>query len=343
MAGRLLPLDDLVRQSSFDLDDFHSDALATTRYRGHQYGIPILMTAETLVYRTDLLAEAGINVPLSTTQALDAARTLHKPRVGVAGIAWNGGRGTPLGHTFVMIMGAFGQPIINLRATKGGFDAECISKAEMRPMFSTEEALQTVEYLRSLLPYSSPNVLGMSWYDRATAFSGGHAAMAYSHSLLASLFEFNEASPAYRRTGYLPHPSGPRGAPIVPLGGYALAIPANIAPERVQSVWAALGTLTSARAVKLYTMNGSLACPRKSVSAEPEIRALSPILSTIDAMAKRGLLRMWPRPPIPDISDIVSIAGQEVHDALTGRKSTAAALSDAQKRADTLMRERGRY
>jgi multiple sugar transport system substrate-binding protein len=342
-AGRLLQLDSLIAQTRFDLADFYDDALASTRYGGHQYGIPILMTAETLVYRTDLLAEAGIAVPMTVAETLEAARRLHDPRRRIFGLAWNGARGTPLGHSFVMIMGAFGRPVINLRAKGGGFDAEHVTGEEMRPMFLAPEAQETAEYLRALLAYSPPNVLNMSWYDRAAAFANGEAAMAYSHSLLASLFEFNEKSPAYRRAGYVPHPTGPSGRPIAPLGGYALTIPANIEPQRIAPVWSVLSALTSARAVKLYTMNGSLACPRRSVSGDPEIRALSPMLSTIDEMASRGLLKMWPRPPTPDIVDIIAIAGQEIHDALSGLKPIPVALKRAQNRADAIMRERGRY
>lgn len=342
-AGRLLRLDELIAQSNFDAADFHHDALASTRYRGGQYGVPILMTVEMLVYRTDLLAEAGVAAPATVAGALEVARRLHDPGRGLYGLAWNGARGTPLGHSFIMIMGAFGRPVINLRPTPGGFDAEWVDGEETRPMFLSAEARETAEYLKELVAYSPPNVLAMSWYDRAAAFADGRAAMAYSHSLLAPLFELNEKSPAFRRTGYLPHPTGPAGRPIAPLGGYAVAIPANVAPERIPSVWAALQTFTSAHAVRLYTMNGSLACARKSVSGEPQVRALSPMLSAIDDMASRGFVKMWPRPPTPDISDIIAIAGEEIHDALAGHKPVAAALSDAQNRADALMRRRGRY
>jgi multiple sugar transport system substrate-binding protein len=342
-AGRLLALDDLIAQSSFDADDFHADALASTRYRGRQYGIPILMTVEMLVYRTDLLAEAGVAAPITANDALSVARRLHDPRRQLYGLAWNGARGTPLGHSFIMIMGAFGRPVVNLRPTSDGFDTEWVEGEEMRPKFLSPEAHDTAEYLRELLAYSPPNVLSMSWYDRAAAFADGRAAMAYSHSLLAPLFELNEKSPAFRRTGYLPHPTGPAGRPIAPLGGYAVAIPANIAAERIASVWTALQTFTSAHAVRLYTMNGSLACSRRSVRSEPQVRALSPMLSAIDDMASRGILKMWPRPPTPDIPDIITIAGEEIHDALLGRKPIAAALADAQNRADALMRRRGRY
>jgi multiple sugar transport system substrate-binding protein len=342
-AGRLLPLDELIAQSRFDTEDFHDDALASTRYRGRQYGIPILMTAEILVYRTDLLAEIAVAAPTTVAETLDVARRLHNPARGLYGLAWNGARGTPLGHSFIMIMGAFGQPVLNLRPTADGFDAERVEGEEMRPRFLSPQARDTAEYLRELVSCSPPNVLKMSWYDRAAAFADGQTAMAYSHSLLAPLFEFNEKSPAYRRTGYLPHPTGPAGRPIAPLGGYAIAIPANIAPERVSPIWIALQALTSAHATKLYMMNGNLACARKSVSGEPEVRALSPMLSAIDDMASRGFLRMWPRPPVPDISDIIAIAGEEIHDALTGRKTIGRALENAQNRADRLMRERGRY
>jgi multiple sugar transport system substrate-binding protein len=342
-AGRLLPLDELIAQSNFDGKDFHRDALASTRYRGRQYGVPILMTVEMLVYRTDLLAEAGVAAPITANDALGVARRLHNAGQGLYGLAWNGARGTPLGHSFIMIMGAFGRPVVNLRSTPDGFDAEWVDGEETRPMFLSAEARETAEYLRELVAYSPPNVLNMSWYDRAAAFADGRAAMAYSHSLLAPLFELNEKSPAYRRTGYMPHPTGPAGRQIAPLGGYAVAIPGNIAPERIPSVWTALQTFTSTHAVRLYTMNGSLACARKSVSSEPQVRALSPMLSAIDDMASRGILKMWPRPPTPDISDIITIAGEEIHDALVGRKAVAAALADAQNRADALLRRRGRY
>jgi multiple sugar transport system substrate-binding protein len=52
---------------------------------------------------------------------------------------------------------------------------------------------------------------------------------------------------------------------------------------------------------------------------------------------------MWPRPPIPEIADIIAIAGEEFHDMLLGSKSVEQALSNAQNRADKLMREHGHY
>ena len=160
--------------------------------------------------------------------------------------------------------------------------------------------------------------------------------MAYSHSILAPIHETDQSSPAYLRTGYAPHPTGPKGRPIVPMGGYSLGIPANIAANRINEVWRALQAFTSASATKLYLTNGSLASPRTSVSRDPEVAGLSPLITAVDDMAQRGYLRMWPRPPVPGIADLIAIAGEEIHDILTGTKSISVALNAAQERAESL-------
>ena len=83
--------------------------------------------------------------------------------------------------------------------------------------------------------------------------------------------------------------------------------------------------------------------PRFSVSMDPDVRKISPLISIVDDMARGGVLQMWPRPPVPEITEIIAIAGEEVHDMLLGSKTVAAALSDAQNRADALMRANGHY
>ncbi|MCW6508766.1 ABC transporter substrate-binding protein [Lichenifustis flavocetrariae] len=298
-ANRFIALDSVSAHAPLDAADIYPDALASSRFRGRPYGVPIMTTAEMLVYRTDLADKAGVEPPRTTEALVAAARRLHTPSRGISGIAWNGGRGTPVGHTFIMTMSAFGRPILNLRRTADGFDAERIEGEQMRPAFLSPEARETAAYLLELKAFSPPDVLQMAWYDRAVAYARGRAAMAYSHTLLAPLFEVDAGAAAYRRAGYLPHPAGPRGRPIVPMGGYALAIPTNIAPERVAPVWNALRTLTSASASKLYLVNGSLASPRVSVSKDPDIRALSPVIGAVDEFNRQGIFRMWPRRPHP--------------------------------------------
>lgn len=340
-ANRLLPLGPLIAESDFDQADIYPDALTSSSWQGMQYGVPIMTSAELLVYREDLLAEKNMQPPKTIKQTLSTARAMHSRKDNIAGIAWNGGRGTPIGHTFLMVMSAFGQPVLNLNQTADGFDAVRVSPENLEPMFHTPAARETVEYLEELLHFSPPEILRMNWYDRALAFAEGRAAMAYSHSLLAPIYELDPASPAHQKTGYAPHPTGPLGRTIVPMGGYSLAIPANIDPDRIGDVWLALQTMTSASSAKLYLTNGSLSSPRVSVSRDPEVSALSPMVSAVDRLAAQGYLRAWPRPSVPGISDVVAVAGEEIHDILRGDKTIKQGLEAAQNRVVSLMHSRG--
>ncbi len=342
-SGHLMPLDDLIAASNFDTTDFHSEALASARYHGRQFGIPVQTTPELLVCRSDVFAANDIEPPRTIEETLSAARKLHDPFRGISGIAWNAARGTPLGHSFLFVMSAFGLPVLNLKRLGAGFDGENVEGEDFRPMFDTPEARATAEYFRELLNYSPRGILNMSWYERARCYADGGAAIAYCATLLAPLFELDKNSPAFGNTEYLPHPAGPGARSIAPIGGYALAIPANIAPERVNPIWTALISLTSAQTVKLYLENGSLVSPRFSVAMDPEVKRISPLISIVDEMARFGVLQMWPRPPVPEITDIIAIAGEEVHDMLLGAKSVEQALANAQNRADALMRSHGHY
>ncbi|MCH8550866.1 MAG: extracellular solute-binding protein [Natronospirillum sp.] len=339
----LLPLDDLYAEGKHDLSDFHPEALTSASYEGKQYGIPVQPSPELLCYREDIFREAGLNPPHTIEQTVEAAKRLNSPSRGVHGIAWNGARGTPLGHSFLMMMSAFGQPILNLERRHLGYSYSKLKADNWRPMFQSEAAEMTLEYMKALLPYSPRGTLDMSWYDRAQVYASGRVAMAYCYSILAPLFELDKSSPAFGHTGYLPHPHGPGGSPIAPLGGYALAIPANVAPERRSAIWTAMKTLTSAGLSKLYITNGSVVSARFSVSRDPQVAQVSPVISIVDKLARQDQLQAWPRPPVPEINQLVQIAGEEVHDALSGKSTVAEALKKAQNRADQLMRDNGRY
>lgn len=339
----LAPLDDVVRNERVGASDFHPAGWKGCFYKKRQWGVPIQTTPELFFYRTDLFQEAGIEPPSSTEDVLYAARTLHKPASGRRGIAWNAARGTALGHTFMMTMGAFGQCVLDLRPMLDGYDASEIEGERLRPMIDSDGARETAEYLKELMAYSPLNILSMSWYERVVSYGSGEVAMAYGYSLLAPYFELDAKLPACGNTGFLPHPAGPNGRNIAPVGGYALGIPANIAPERREAVQKSLKLLTSAEACKLYMLNGSLVSPRFSVSADPEVRRLSPIVEAVDAMARNGQLHFWPRPPAAEIADVITICGEELHDMLRGLISIDQALANAQNRADALMRAHGHY
>jgi len=341
-SGYLLPLDEILDVERLQPSDFHTAGWQAAHWGGKPYGVPSQTTPELLFYRKDLLAEAGLEPPLTTDALLAAAAELHDPAHGRYGIAWNAARGTALGHTFMMMCAAFGQPVLDLPRQAGGFDATGLADMARRPTIDTERGLAAVDYMMSLLRYSPPDILSMSWYERVRPFASGKVAMAYGYTLLAPYFEQNPTCEAHGNVGYLPHPSG-LGAPnIAPVGGYLLGIPANIAPERLEAAIEALIVFTSPEAQKLYVEHGSRTNPRYSVGADPEVNRMSPIFEAVDSMSWRDELQFWPRPPIPEINEIIRICGEECHDMLRGVQSPRAALQAAQNRADRVMREAGK-
>ena len=342
-AGHFLPLSEIIKTSNFDTSDFHPQALASARFKGIQYGLPVQTTPELLVYRRDVFSELGLKPPINIVETLVAAKKIHSPFDGMSGIAWNAARGTPLGHSFLYAMAAFGQPVLNLNRLKNGFDGENVEGENCRPMFDTDIAMEAAEYLKELLDFSPRGILNMSWFDRAVTYAKGESAMAYCATLLAPLFELDNKSEAFNKTEYLPLPNGRHGSPIAPIGGYALAIPSNVEPNRVGPIWTALKSFTSPETIKLYIENGSLVSPRFSVCQDPEVQNVSPLISIVDEMARSDTLQMWPRPPVPEITEIISIIGEEMHDALRGDKSLLNALQISQHRTDQLMRSNERY
>ena len=332
--GILAPLDDLLDIARLDPNDFHTAGWQGAHWGGRPYGVPSQTTPELLFYRTDIFADAGLAPPRTTADLLDCARALHRPARDFHGIAWNAARGTALGHTFIMTCADFGQPIVSMPRIAGGFDAAALCRGDFDLLLDTDRALEAAEYLLALMDFSPPNILSMSWYERIRPYAAGRVAMAYGYTLLAPYFELDPNSPAHGNTGYLPHPAGPRGQPIAPVGGYVLGIPANLAPERRAAAAEALIAFTSPQAQKLYAQNGSRTAPRYSVGADPDVRRLSPVFEAVDAMSWRDELQFWPRPPVPQISDIIAICGEELHDMLRGLRTPRAALQRAQSRAE---------
>ena len=338
--GVLLPLDSVMDVSRLDPADFHTAGWRAAHWGGRPYGVPAQTTPELLFYRTDLFEEAGLAAPTTTEAALEAARALHDPQRGRYGIAWNAARGTALGHSFIMACADFGQPIVDMPEAAGGYDTDRLHDGGLSPTLDTDRALAAAEYLLELAHLAPPNILSMSWYERVRPYASGAVAMAYGYTLLAPYFELDPNSPARGRTGYLPHPAGPTGAPIAPVGGYVFGVPANLAEERRAAAVEALVAFTAPEAQKLYVMNGSRTAPRYSVAADPEVRRLSPIFEAVDGMSWRDELQFWPRPPIPEISDIIRICGEELHDMLRGQARPREALAQAQRRAERAMRAR---
>jgi multiple sugar transport system substrate-binding protein len=337
------PLTDFLKSSSINPLDFHPNIWATGTWDHTQFGVPIYCTIETLCARKDLFEEHGISQPTNFEKVIEAAKTLHNPKRGLYGVVWNAAQGMPISHSFMFFMGCCGSPVIDIPAARLHVDYSKLKGEAMRPRILSEAGRNTLKYMHELLALSPPDILAIDWNKALEYFMTGHAAMTYCWTMRAARFEYDIHSVVKRKVSYFPHPHGPGGASVSPIGGFLLAVPASLSPERAKLAFEAISWMASPAAMKEHVKNGFPVAPRFSVSADPEAAASTPIVSFVDKLAKQNKIQNWQRPPVPEYHLIEEILGEEIFAALNGECSDEVALTRSQNRIDAAMRAAGYY
>lgn len=342
-AGLIRPLDDLIRRGNIQALDFHPSVWATGAWNGRQYGIPIYCTAEALLARRDLFEETGLAYPKRFAEVLEAGRELHRPAKGIYGISWNGARGMPIASTFMFLMGCCGRPIIGATGRADSFSPLPGSAVAESVNIDTACGETVLDYMRSLIEISPPDVLKADWNAALKVFLTGQASMSYCWTMRAARCEYDLHSSVKRKVEYLPQPAGPNGQQVTPLGGFLLTLPSTLSDERAASAFEAIEWMASREAMKEHVKNGYPVSPRFSVSADPEAAATSPIVRFVDRLARRNMLHSWQRPPIPAYRAIEETIGEHVHRALTGEISDRQALAIMQETVKGLLEGADRH
>jgi len=330
----IMPIGRFAERSNLNTFDFYAAAWEGGSCFGKLLGIPYAPTAELFLYRKDILAKHEIEPPSTVQEVINAARLINDPQKEIYGASWNAARGSAIGQTFMQVLGAFGQPPVSLNKFGENYDLNTPVEL-LRPTFDTEAGHGALDYLRELIHYSPPDIQDMDWYSRIEAYRSGRTAMTYEWSSQTVRFEEDIHSPARGKTGYLPHPRGPNGKNISPMGGYILSLPSNLAKERVEPAWRALRWLASPEMVKQLILNGSPVNLRYSVAADPEASRADAVVRHVDALARLDQLHHWCRPAIPQMNDMTRIVGELLHDYLWGGNESKNFLRDMEERLRT--------
>jgi multiple sugar transport system substrate-binding protein len=340
---KLTDLTSMIKKSGLDGSDFQEAAWSGTQFEGKQFGIPFQPHSEILAYRKDLFEEAGLQPPKTTDELLAAAKKLHNSKPGLAGICWNGARGTPLGQTFIFSMGDYHQPPIDLAKEGSSFDIQNIKPANMKPTIDSSAGHSAANFVHELTQYSPPGILNMAWDERNRVFNEGGCAMLYVWSALTAQWDLDEKSKIHGKVGYVPKPPGPGFAPASSLGGWFLSIPSNIEKDRTDLAWKTIEWLTSKSVLTALTEHGDCVAPRHSVAADPAVVARCPVIPAMDAFSRAGVFNGWERPPIAELQQIVDTVGAQMHEMTSGKISPNQAVTSSQKAVDQMMRQAGYY
>jgi len=190
---QLQPITDLVKKywQEYDLQDIPSSVWDLATVDGEIYAVPLQMNMQQFFYREDILKQHGLSVPQTYQDVIANADKLQQAGVKYP-IAQSFSKGWNIATEFA-----------NIYLSLGGefFDADG------KPLFDGDKGVQTVQVLKSLLPYMSPNALSMSNDHVMVNFQQGKAVMGNIWATRAAEMDNAEVSKVVGKVEYASAPT----------------------------------------------------------------------------------------------------------------------------------------
>lgn len=279
-AGWALPLDSYFGPSV--QQEYFPGLIQACTFRGKLTALPWHVDSGMLYYRTDLLAQAGAEVPTTWQELTDTAQKIQTSGGAKFGYLWQGKQAEVLVCDLVEVVGSAG----------GG-----ILAADGRTVLIAEPpAVQAVQFLYDTITTSkiSPQDV-LSWDEEPSRgpFTAGDSVFLRNWSYVYKIAEDKTSSSIAGKVGVAPLPHFPGHKSAACLGGYQYGVNAH-----TQNRDAAIDFITwmSSPDTQLRIATGlGLAPTRPSVFDQPELIAKQPFMHTL----KDVFVGATPRPVTP--------------------------------------------
>ncbi len=289
-------------------------------FDGGIWGMPYHDGPECMMYRKDLLAEAGIDVPRTWDDYVAAARALNEPNKGVSGAAM---ALFPDGHN------GFYDFCIHCW-TRGGEPFG----PDARPDLRTVAAQSALDFIRRAANDRTMTPAGQTELDSVKAglqFCEGRVAMMINWFGFAALGETMEGSAVKGRVGVAAIPSA-QGHPNVSLNVFWLLTIAS-GSTRKELAWRFLRHCASAKMDRITTLEGAIGT-RQSTWTDTEINHQIPYYHSLEALHAQA--RELPRHP--RLADISHVIDAMIATAITTDEASDNLLAGAQRRIEEIVR-----
>lgn len=340
--GWLKPLNSL--PADYDIDDLLASVREAASYQGILYGLPFYAESAMTYYRTDLFAEAGLNMPAHPTyaQIAELAARLGDRQQQRYGICMRGKPG-------------WGENMAIVTAIVHAFGGRWFD-SQWHPTIESSEWRRAITYYRDVLNRSGPpGTTSNGFNENLVLFARGHCAIWIDATVAASLLYDKSQSSVADHVGYAPMPIGDDSTAPTWLWSWDLAVPESSkhSAEAVRFIsWA-----TSKAYIQLVAhANGWTAVPpgtRQSTYDTPGYRQAAPfsnfVLDAIKmaipsaAAAKHLPYRGAQFVAIPEYQGIGNEVGQSIAATLTGQTTVDAALEESQASTERTMRQAGYF
>ena len=333
MTGFLTPLNDYLKSDGIDLGEKLPPAyIKGGTYDGTTYGIPTRGHPQLLLYRKDLLKEAGVEVP-KTWKELIAASQAIKEKTGRDGIAMYYGKGNAAQNLFLWyaFLKSAGEDIFN---------------DKMMPTFNSAAGIEATQYyVDMLLKYNaaSPGSKFFKEYEASQAVAQDKAAMVivwwWHYGVLTNPEKAKDV--VTKNIGFAPVPAweGKGKATL------ALSMPVGIAKasKNKEAAWEFLKWLTNPDLEKENFLDKSdpktrtIVVVQKKNLVDPEINAASGGMHKA-AAASLAVSDTFPMlPEWPEVASAIEVAISNI----AGGADTKAEMDKAAKEVKAIMKRSG--
>ncbi|WP_321795125.1 ABC transporter substrate-binding protein [Caballeronia sp. J97] len=215
--GQLQPMTDLVSKYR---DTYHIEDGMLVKTGGKVLAIAFQQNAQNLFYRKDLFDKYNIKVPTTYQEMLQAAATIKAKDPSIPyPIAQTFSKGWDISTEFVNLY--------------EGFGGKLFQPGSAAPAFNGPAGVKTIELMKSMLPYMTPNYLASNSDDVMNQFQQGKAAMGVLWASRAQRMDDPAASKVVGKMAFAAAPAVmPGGKSATHLWWDGVALPANMSANR---------------------------------------------------------------------------------------------------------------
>ncbi len=326
--GWLVSLDDL--PAEYDADDILPAMRGGLSYDGTMYAAPFYGESSMIMYRTDLMAAAGLDMPDAPTWDFiaDAARKMTDKENDVYGICLRGKAG-------------WGENMAFLTATSNAFGARWFDE-DWTPQFDSAQWATTLNFYIDLLNDAGPpGASNNGFNENLSLFQQGKCGMWIDATVAASFVTNPDDSTVADKVGFALAPNTGLGKNSNWLWAWALGIPAGTQKEEAAKQFVQWATskdyieLVAANEgwanvppgarISLYENENYKDVPFAKMTLE-SILSADPNNPTVDPVPYVGVQFA----AIPEFAGIATQVGQEFSAALAGQQTAEEALAKAQ-------------
>jgi len=337
--GWLVSMNDL--PDSYDVDDLLPAIRGGLTVDGELYAAPFYGESSMVMYRKDLMEEAGMEMPAAPSwhAIRRAAAKMTDKDEGIYGICLRGKAG-------------WGENMAFLTATANSFGARWFDE-DWNPQFDTPEWKEALSfYIDMMTAYGPPGASSNGFNENLALFQQGKCGMWIDATVAASFVTNPDDSTVADKVGFALAPDNGLGKRGNWLWAWSLAIPAGTDDEAAAKKFVAWATSKDYLALVAEKEGWANVPPgtRTSLYENPEyakvpfaqmtldsIDAADPTAPTVDPVPYTGVQFV----AIPEFQGIATAVGQQFSAALAGRTSVDDALANAQKLTEREMKRAG--